>query len=51
MQFTLQSLGNTKSILLPQSRISFGGGTNYYLIIWKSDNDGNNVKGSGTVSN
>lgn len=28
-----------------------GGGTNYYLIIWKSDNDGNNVKGSGTVSN
>ncbi|MBC1372111.1 hypothetical protein HB847_06975 [Listeria booriae] len=30
---------------------SVGGGTNYYLIIWKGSNDGNNVKGSGTVSN
>lgn len=28
-----------------------GGGTNYYLLIWKVEEDGRTIEGSGTVSN
>ncbi|MBA3925998.1 hypothetical protein [Listeria rustica] len=49
----LSSRSSTYPTKISKTRFSktVGGGTQYYLIMWKNDDDGNNVKGSGTVSN
>ena len=46
---TPYSDGSAKNVSGTYSGI--GGGTNYYLVIWKDADDGRNTKGYGTVSN